>query len=293
MKWLEMLKEGTSLRFDYLINSRNEELLNEDERMVYNRKQQLFEKRKAVIVKSNAEAVVTRQMNVSGRHIVHYQLQVEHLVKQQDFFYVEEGIEQRRAVFEKGKLLEDQLLVVKRPQSVEEISSGNAEERVTYKYDRRAAVQYAEKWWNGRNPAYRTFDVDCTNFISQCLRAGGAPMTGYPNRGRGWWYSGNSWSYSWAVAHSLRWYLSGAKQGLQAKEMSSARDLVLGDVICYDFEGDGKWDHNTIVVAKDANDEPLVNAHTNDSRMRYWKYEDSAAWTPNIKYKYFHILSSE
>ncbi len=60
-------------------------------------------------------------------------------------------------------------------------------------------------------------------------------------------------------------------------------------VICYDFEGDNRWDHNTIVVAKDANGMPLVNAHTNNSRLRYWTYEDSAAWTPNIQYKFFQI----
>ena len=31
------------------------------------------------------------------------------------------------------------------------------------------------------------FTVDCTNFVSQALRAGGAPMSGYPNRNKGWW----------------------------------------------------------------------------------------------------------
>ena len=35
---------------------------------------------------------------------------------------------------------------------------------------------------------------------------------------------------------------------------------------------------------------PLVNAHTYNSRMRYWAYEDSSAYTPNIKYKFFTIV---
>ena len=42
-------------------------------------------------------------------------------------------------------------------------------------YNRQAAVQYANTWWNSNNPAYPVFDVDCTNYISQCLRAGGHP----------------------------------------------------------------------------------------------------------------------
>ncbi len=115
-------------------------------------------------------------------------------------------------------------------------------------------------------------------------------MTGHPNRSKGWWYQSNNWSFSWSVAHSLRWYLSGAKTGLRGREMQSAKELEPGDVICYDFDGNGRWQHSTIVVTKDANGEPLVNAQTSNSRMRYWAYEDSTAWTPNIQYHFFHII---
>ena len=107
-------------------------------------------------------------------------------------------------------------------------------------YDREAAVRYADTWWDSRNPAFPSFDVDCTNFISQCLLAGGAPMHGYPNRTSGWWLQGGTWSFSWSVAHSLRWYLATSKKGLTATQVSSAEQLGLGDVIAYDFEGDGR-----------------------------------------------------
>jgi hypothetical protein len=115
-------------------------------------------------------------------------------------------------------------------------------------------------------------------------------MTGWQNRSKGWWYRSDNWSYSWSVANAMRWYLSGSQSGLRGEEKQTASDLVPGDVICYDFDGDGTWQHTTIVVAKDANNEPLVNAQTANSRMRYWKYEDSTAYTPNIKYKFFHIV---
>lgn len=45
-------------------------------------------------------------------------------------------------------------------------------------YDREKAVAYAHKWAYGRNPAYADFSAmggDCTNFLSQCLHAGGLP----------------------------------------------------------------------------------------------------------------------
>ncbi len=92
-----------------------------------------------------------------------------------------------------------------------------------------------------------------------------------------------SWSFSWAVAHSMRWFLPSI-----ATQVSDVSQLELGDVICYDFSGDGRVDHTTMITAI-SNGTPLVNAHTNDSRMRNWAYRDSAAYTPNIRYYFFHI----
>lgn len=164
-------------------------------------------------------------------------------------------------------------------------------------YQRQKAKQYADRWWNGNNPAFLAFEVDCTNYVSQCLYAGGIPMHMTGNRHNGWWYQGNGserdrWSLSWAVAHSLRWYLASRQPGgIQAEEVTSADQLMVGDVICYDFDGDGTWQHNTIVTAKDGNGMPLVNAHTGSSYRRYWDYHDSYAWTERIQYKFFHILS--
>lgn len=155
-------------------------------------------------------------------------------------------------------------------------------------YDREAAVRYANEWWNGRNPAFPSFDDDCTNYISQCLLAGGAPMHGYPNRESGWWMRGGVWSFSWSVAHSLRWYLASSKKGLTARQVKSAEELTLGDVIAYDFQGDGRFDHSTIVTAKDGA-VPLVNAHTYDTQYHQWDYKDSYAYSPNAKYIFFHI----
>lgn len=164
-------------------------------------------------------------------------------------------------------------------------------ERVSY--DRAAAVAYAERWWNDSNPRFRHFDVDCSNFVSQCLWAGGFPMEGAPLAGRGWWYIGDGgpgdrWSYSWAVAHSLRWYLA---QSRRVEEKGLARELLPGDVISYDFDGDDRWEHSTVVVGYD-DGEPLVNAHTDNSRQRPWAYLDSPAYTPRIQYRFWHIRSA-
>ncbi|WP_407269995.1 amidase domain-containing protein [Radiobacillus sp. PE A8.2] len=223
---------------------------------------------------------------------IQYDLSVTFFVKQGDTFYHEEEQRVHQAIFRKGKLIKDEEVNVQEYENsmptIEPIDR-NALVDTRFSYDRRVAVRYAERWWNDYNPAYRDFDVDCTNYVSQCLHAGGAPMRGAPNRSNGWWYNDANWSYSWAVAHALRWYLSGSNSGLQGKEVENPEELSLGDVICYDFEGDGRWNHNTIVVAKDQEGMPLVNAHTTNSRHRYWSYEDSYAWKTDTKYKFFKI----
>jgi hypothetical protein len=151
-------------------------------------------------------------------------------------------------------------------------------------YNRGKAVQYAETWWNSHNPAYPFFSKDdCTNFISQCLHEGGIPM------GKGWWCRRGRWSYSWAVAHGLYLFLKKGGSTGKVIQVDGPGQLDYGDVICYDWEGDGRWNHNVIVTAFDESRTPLVNAHTYNSRQRRWEYTDSPAYTPRTRYAFFHI----
>ena len=161
-------------------------------------------------------------------------------------------------------------------------------------YDRAKVRQYADRWWNSANPDYIRFAVDCSNYVSQCLHAGGAPMHFTGRRDAGWWYRGRVngkelWSYSWAVAHSLCRYLSASTSGLRAERVDSPQQLTIGDVISYDWDGNGHFQHSTIVAAVDARGMPLVNAHTTESYHRYWDYRDSYAWTERTAYRFFHI----
>lgn len=259
-------------------------------------KKELNAKRSAEIVKAKAIGKILNKTPDKESTTVTYQVHFQYLLKQRDHLYVEEEIELRKAEFYKDTLVKDVEVNPFYNQNETmpiEVDREN-EVRVKYRYDRLKAVQYAERWWNDYNPAFvRIEENDCTNYISQCLYAGGAPMRGYPNRGNGWWIRGKTWSWSWTVAHALRLYLGNSKVGLRAKEVSRPDQLMLGDIICYDFEGDGRYNHNTIVTAYDYYGMPLVNAHSYNSRHRYWAYEDSSAYTPNIKYKFFSIVDDE
>ncbi|MBV7509205.1 amidase domain-containing protein [Bacillus sp. sid0103] len=258
------------------------------------KKQSALSNRSAEIVKVKASGRILETNKEEEFQTVKYQAHYQYLIKQKALLYMEEEVEERLAKFYKGALVMDEEINPYEPQDMYQLPTDlvleDKDERSSYQYNRLKAVQYAERWWNSYNPAYKKFENDCTNFISQCLHSGGAPMRGYPNKGAGWWLQNHNWSYSWAVANSLKSYLANSKSGLRARQVSSPDQLLLGDVICYDFEGDGRFNHNTIVTGKDAYGMPLVNAHTYNSRMRYWAYEDSSAYTPKIKYKFFSII---
>lgn len=256
-------------------------------------KRESFSRRNAEVVKVEASGKIKSKTVLDRVDRFFYSVHLRYLVIQKELFYIEEEVEERVADFENGRLVDDREILPKNVIVNETVileESDRAGAGNPFKYDRLNAVKYAERWWNEYNPEYVKFENDCTNYISQCLHAGNAPMVGYPKRENGWWMRNGNWSYSWAVANALRWYLPNAKTGVRAREVASPFELEPGDVIFYDFQGDGRYDHTTIVTAKDANGMPLVNAHTFHSRMRYWDYRDSSAYTPNIKYKFFHIM---
>lgn len=143
-------------------------------------------------------------------------------------------------------------------------------------YSRQAAVRYALAYAMKPNPAYRYFPLindrsgDCANFVSQCLRAGGAPMTYSP--GHSWWYNSagpatvkdDKWAIPWAVANSLYWYLKIGQSknlpGPKGLEVASPSQLEAGDVIFYE-DNRGAIFHSAVVTGFSGSS-PLVSHHS-------------------------------
>ena len=137
-------------------------------------------------------------------------------------------------------------------------------------YNNARAVRYAITYALNPNPEFRFIPGrddgggDCTNFMSQCLKAGGAP---FAYNSSPWWYkvngispSDDKWSISWTVAHSLYWTLKKRKQsrlrGLKAEEVKDMQMLKLGDLIQYE-------DKNGVIYHS-----AMVTAFTGDKGMR-------------------------
>ena len=302
-KWFNNYKKNIQRQAQCYTDKLNNVFFRTEEYECLERKLKSFRNRKAEIIECKPYDTIISEKQSRGNFEIEYLIHCQLLIKHKGFFYTEESIQRRKSVFGNEELVDDFVVnderhfehnkkVRNREMKNKSKPGINYQSAATGQnnYNRSAAVEYAKKWWDSNNTAYKNFELNCTNFISQCLKAGKAPMRGYPNRSQGWWYANHNWSYSWTVAHALRWYLGTSTRGLRAKEVTEPDKLIPGDVICYDFDGDGKWQHNTIVVEIDSDNMPLVNAHTISSRKRYWSYEDSPAWTEDANYKFFNII---
>lgn len=171
-------------------------------------------------------------------------------------------------------------------------------------YDGQAAANYAMRWYKARNPNYESFGNDCTNFVSQAMKAGGMkfmrsggvddPSPGAPayldhfKKGDGSWWSARlpnqangwffHWTKSWTLADVSRTRMLDHGVGVA---MSATGHLRPGDVVYYQFpKGDypdltpatQDWTHTSIVTRITKNG-PRVAQHTSD-------YEKSLA---NVK----------
>jgi len=176
----------------------------------------------------------------------------------------------------------------------------------TFAFDQGAAQRYADQYVFNYNKAYRNFkNADCTNFVSQCLYAGGL------NKNSSWNYSGYyQYTSSWAVANDLKNYLvnqqgasyigrwrykagpsnSGYWYSYVGVNNSSNIQGLGSEVIFYDWYSDGIMDHAAIVVGTNYAFQgergevasfdykrgygDLINQHTTNRRHQIWNLDE-------------------
>lgn len=144
-------------------------------------------------------------------------------------------------------------------------------------YNRNNAVEYALKYALDPNPNFKFLNShgdgggDCSSFVSQCLKVGGAP---FAFKVSPWWYNmySHRWSVSWAVAHSLYWTLKVREKnnsyGLKAAEVKDMGLLELGDIIQYE-DASGIIYHSAIITAftnETGGKTPLISQHSYNGR---------------------------
>lgn len=145
-----------------------------------------------------------------------------------------------------------------------------------YEYDRIGAVEYARRWALDRNPKFKDYEEwggNCTNYISQCINAGGVPMDYQGNNimKQWYWHSDFQRTPSWTAAQAFFQYFTENNNehtknfGVYAAE-SSYENMDIGDVV--QLVKDNKAYHTMIItnilVYEDKVYDYLVSQNTYD-----------------------------
>jgi len=138
----------------------------------------------------------------------------------------------------------------------------------TKPYNRENAVAYARKYAFSQNPRFGNFagiGGNCTNFVSQCIYAGGCEMNYTPTFG--WYYiSLDERSPSWTgVEYFFNFITQNADVGPFGR-VATADEAEIGDVIQLGRNEEGYY-HTLIIVGFDGED-PLVAAQTDNAYAR-------------------------
>ncbi|MET7402227.1 amidase domain-containing protein [Dactylosporangium sp. NPDC005572] len=156
-------------------------------------------------------------------------------------------------------------------------------------YNYTAMVNYARAWATGRNPAYPTYSDDCTNFISQVMRAGGWATVGSSPRSdrkssANWWYTmyPSTCSYTWGGAENWYWFATGSGRTYIIDMYS----MGAGDVLQYDYDYDYNISHTQVCTGRDSTG-PLMTQHGSDYRDK--RLKEIMATPANLNaWKYAH-----
>ena len=150
----------------------------------------------------------------------------------------------------------DDLRVISEDGSLEMMAAFAA---TTYNYNVSSAIAYADKYcinYNSSYNSYKGMGGDCANFVSQCLFAGGFKQDSV-------WYK-----------HSVAW-INVMKQIAHFKQYGSFLNanngnLIKGNPIYFDWNGDGVYDHATICVGRNNSGTAILDSHTKDLYHATW-----------------------
>lgn len=133
-----------------------------------------------------------------------------------------------------------------------------------FPYNRDAVIEYARKWALSRNPSYYDFEKiggDCTNFISQCLFAGGNAMNYTVDTG--WNYrSLSDRAPAWSSVEFLFRFLISNKGIGPTASIAAEREVLPGDLIQLGTR-DGHFYHTLIITH--ISPQILICAHSYDA----------------------------
>lgn len=172
-------------------------------------------------------------------------------------------------------------------------------------YDVDSATKYAKDHAEKYNKDYNKYSKDCTNFVSQCLEAGGISMDKPSTIPEGvkdttkYWYSikytssgifgdKDAWkeSSSWVRVEDLYTYCvdeANAELHTYASLSALKQGVEVGDIVQIRNES-GDWYHSIIISDYDTSDGFLYCGHTSDRRDYPINKLDPDLWYRAIRF---------
>jgi len=145
-----------------------------------------------------------------------------------------------------------------------------------YPLNIKAEIEYARRWAFSANPAYYNFENiggDCTNFVSQCLYAGGAVMN--YTRDTGWYYNSlHDRSAAWTSVEYFYKFIVNNKGVGPFGILVPLSQAHAGDVI--QLGANGRFRHSLLVINVRSG-VPYIAAHTfnaYDRPLNTYIYDD-------------------
>ncbi|MFF8968348.1 amidase domain-containing protein [Streptomyces sp. NPDC014995] len=136
--------------------------------------------------------------------------------------------------------------------------------------DYKAMAAYAKQYWSTYNPAYPDFNGqgaggDCTNFVSQSLKAGGwKHVPGYVYDYTRWFGNADIQSHSFIGVNEWSWFAQNSKR---TTSLANVYQMDVGDVLQVDFDKDGSKDHTMIVTSR-SRGVPYLTYHSTNTYSR-------------------------
>ena len=151
-----------------------------------------------------------------------------------------------------------------KPASIQKNNKDIEEKNLNAKggYNYTAMAKYLEKYWTNYNPAYRDFSGkggDCTNFVSQALKAGGwAYKSGWYKNANNWWYNRFNQTWSWTA---VDFWATFARNSGRTSTLKNVWSLRIGDVLQVRAKGSSSKNH-TMMVSYYSNGTPYFTYHS-------------------------------
>ncbi|WP_405581895.1 amidase domain-containing protein [Streptomyces sp. NBC_01092] len=135
----------------------------------------------------------------------------------------------------------------------------------------KAMAAYAEKHWSNYNKDYpdlggRGDGGDCTNFVSQSLKAGGwKHVPGYVYDYTRWFGNAEIQSHSFVGVNEWSWFAQNSKR---TTSLANVYQMDVGDVLQMDFDKDGAKDHTMVVSYRSPQGVPYLTYHSTNTYRR-------------------------